>query len=151
MKYRCIIVDDEELARNLIQKHLAQLDDFELVANCASAIEANAVLKNEKVDLLFFNKYPTMETINQEIINKVPEEDYFKWFPGASLNKIIIIMKLCNNPKYESYKSKNISIGLQFVKQNPQMWKTKYERYISLINFLDNGTYLKIIEKDNLA
>ncbi|WP_282142909.1 hypothetical protein [Cellulophaga baltica] len=103
----------------------------------------------KKVDFPFFNKYPTMETINQEIINKVPEEDYFKWFPGASLNKIIIIMKLCNNPKYESYKSKNISIGLQFVKQNPQMWKTKYERYISLINFLDNGTYLKIIEKDS--
>ncbi len=60
-------------------------------------------------------------------------------------------MKLCNNPKYESYKSKNISIGLQFVKQNPQMWKTKYERYISLINFLDSGSYLKIIEKDNVA
>lgn len=55
MKYRCIIVDDEELARNLIQKHLAQLDDFELVANCASAIEANTVLKNEKVDLLFLD------------------------------------------------------------------------------------------------
>ncbi|MCR1023192.1 hypothetical protein NQT66_00135 [Cellulophaga baltica] len=105
----------------------------------------------KKIDLPFFNKYPTMETINQEIINKVPEEDYFEWFPGASLNKIIIIMKLCNNPKYESYKSKNIKIGLQFVKQNPQMWKTKYERYISLINFLDSGSYLKIIEKDSLG
>lgn len=55
MKYRCIIVDDEELARNLIQKHLAQLNDFELVANCASAIEANTVLKNEKIDLLFLD------------------------------------------------------------------------------------------------
>ncbi|KGK30484.1 hypothetical protein [Cellulophaga sp. E6(2014)] len=105
----------------------------------------------KKIDLPFFNKYPTLEAINQEIINKVPEEDYFEWFPGASLNKIIIIMKLCNNPKYESYKSKNIKIGLQFVKQNPQMWKTKYERYISLINFLDSGSYLKIIEKDNLG
>jgi hypothetical protein len=105
----------------------------------------------KKIDFPFFNKFPTLETINQEIINKVPEEDYFEWFPGASLNKIIIIMKLCNNPKYESYKSKNIKIGLQFVKQNPQMWKTKYERYLSLINFLDSGTYLKIIEKDNMA
>ncbi|WP_282142913.1 hypothetical protein [Cellulophaga baltica] len=105
----------------------------------------------KKIDLPFFNKYPTLEAINQEIINKVSEEDYFEWFPGASLNKIIIIMKLCNNPKYESYKSKNISIGLQFVKQNPQMWKTKYERYISLINFLDSGSYLKIIEKDSLG
>lgn len=55
MKYRCIIVDDEELARGLIQKHLAQLDNFELVATCASAIEASTVLKNEKIDLLFLD------------------------------------------------------------------------------------------------
>ncbi|MBS9461951.1 response regulator transcription factor [Flagellimonas sp. 389] len=55
MKYRCVIVDDEILARRLIQKHLAQLDDFELVASCASAIEASKILKAEKVDLLFLD------------------------------------------------------------------------------------------------
>ncbi|MEM7484454.1 MAG: LytTR family DNA-binding domain-containing protein [Bacteroidota bacterium] len=55
MKYRCVIVDDEILARRLIQKHLAQLDDFELVASCASAIEASKILKTEKVDLLFLD------------------------------------------------------------------------------------------------
>ncbi|UII74742.1 LytTR family DNA-binding domain-containing protein [Flagellimonas sp. HMM57] len=55
MKYRCVIVDDEILARRLIQKHLAQLDDFELVASCASAIEASKILKAEKIDLLFLD------------------------------------------------------------------------------------------------
>lgn len=55
MKYKCVIVDDEELARSLIKNHLSQLDDFELVASCASAIEASAVLKNKKVDLLFLD------------------------------------------------------------------------------------------------
>lgn len=55
MKYTCLIIDDEELARGLIKSHLAQLDDFELVASCASAIEASKILKNEKVDLLFLD------------------------------------------------------------------------------------------------
>lgn len=55
MKYRCIIVDDEELARRLIKNHLDQLDDFEIVASCTSAIEASKILKQESVDLLFLD------------------------------------------------------------------------------------------------
>jgi len=55
MKYSCVIVDDEPLARGLIEKHLSQLDNFELVASCASAIEASKVLQEKPVDLLFLD------------------------------------------------------------------------------------------------
>lgn len=54
-KYRCLIVDDEELARRLIARHLSQLPDFEIVASCGSAIEANSILKTELIDLLFLD------------------------------------------------------------------------------------------------
>ncbi len=54
-KYKCLIVDDEELARELIATHLSQLPDFEIVAICASAIEANTILKNQTIDLLFLD------------------------------------------------------------------------------------------------
>jgi DNA-binding LytR/AlgR family response regulator len=54
-KYKCLIVDDEELARELIATHLTQLPDFEVVAICASAIEANTVLKTKTIDLLFLD------------------------------------------------------------------------------------------------
>ena len=53
--YRCLIVDDERLARELLQTHLSQLNDFELVASCASAIEASQILQTESVDLLFLD------------------------------------------------------------------------------------------------
>lgn len=53
--YKCLIVDDEELARNLIRNHLSQLDDFEVVATCESAIEASKVLSQHPVDLLFLD------------------------------------------------------------------------------------------------
>lgn len=51
----CLIVDDEELARELIESHVAQLDGFEVIASCASAIEASAVLKNHQIDLMFLD------------------------------------------------------------------------------------------------
>ena len=55
MKYKCLIVDDEELARELIATHLSVLDDFELVASCANALEARTILQKETIDLLFLD------------------------------------------------------------------------------------------------
>lgn len=55
MTYKCLIVDDEKLARGLIQTHLSQLDDFELIASCGSAIEASKILQEKTIDLLFLD------------------------------------------------------------------------------------------------
>jgi len=55
MKYKCVIVDDEGLARGLIEKHLSHLDNFQLIASCESAIEANKILKDQNIDLLFLD------------------------------------------------------------------------------------------------
>ncbi|MEO1030729.1 MAG: LytTR family DNA-binding domain-containing protein [Bacteroidota bacterium] len=55
MVYKCLIVDDEELARRLLANHLSQLENFELVATCESAIAANKVLKETVIDLLFLD------------------------------------------------------------------------------------------------
>lgn len=55
MTYTCVIVDDEELARELMENHLSQLSDFKLVATCESAIEASKVLQQQQIDLLFLD------------------------------------------------------------------------------------------------
>ncbi|HTQ29463.1 MAG TPA: LytTR family DNA-binding domain-containing protein [Puia sp.] len=52
---RCIIVDDELLARQVIQNHLQQIPGFELVALCQNAMEAATVLKQSEVDLIFLD------------------------------------------------------------------------------------------------
>lgn len=62
MTYKCLIVDDEELARELIESHLSKLNDFELVASCDSAIEAHKILKEQEVDLIFLDiKMPVLK------------------------------------------------------------------------------------------
>lgn len=55
MIYKCLIIDDEELARDLIENHLTQLADFKLVASCESAIEASTILQEQTIDLLFLD------------------------------------------------------------------------------------------------
>lgn len=53
--YNCVIVDDEPLARELIESYLEKLPNFKLIASCANAIEAGTILSTEKVDLLFLD------------------------------------------------------------------------------------------------
>lgn len=55
MTYSCVIIDDEKLARELIEAHLSQLDDFEIVASCGSAIEASKILQEKQIDVLFLD------------------------------------------------------------------------------------------------
>lgn len=55
MSYQCVIVDDEPLARELLEGYLEKIPDFELVASCPSAIDASTVLSKNKVDLIFLD------------------------------------------------------------------------------------------------
>lgn len=55
MKYKCIIVDDEPLARELIASHLSHFDNFELVASFENALKAYAFLESNTIDLLFLD------------------------------------------------------------------------------------------------
>ncbi|KIC01819.1 LytTR family DNA-binding domain-containing protein [Flavobacterium sp. AJR] len=55
MKYKCIIVDDEPLARELIASHLGNFDNFELVDSFENALKAYTFLETNTVDLLFLD------------------------------------------------------------------------------------------------
>ena len=55
MKTRCIVIDDEPLARELIASYLEKIDNIELVAQCGNAMEAFQFLKEKKVDLIFLD------------------------------------------------------------------------------------------------
>jgi len=55
MKYKCIIVDDEPLARELIESHLSHFDNFELVASFENALKAYAFLESNTTDLMFLD------------------------------------------------------------------------------------------------
>jgi len=54
-KINCIIVDDEPVARDILEDHLKKLEQIRIVASCKNAIEAFKVVNNETVDLVFLD------------------------------------------------------------------------------------------------
>ena len=51
----CIIVDDEPLARKGLEKYVSQIDFLDLKAVCKNAMQANSILKEQAIDLLFLD------------------------------------------------------------------------------------------------
>src|SRR6056297_832744 len=65
MKTKCIIIDDEPLARELIRTHIQKLDNFEILAECGNAMEAMESLRNKQVHLIFLDiKMPQISGID---------------------------------------------------------------------------------------
>ncbi|MEP6845619.1 MAG: LytTR family DNA-binding domain-containing protein [Panacibacter sp.] len=52
---KCIIVEDEMLAQQVIQSHLQKAERFELVGTCNNAVEAQEMLSKRDVDLMFLD------------------------------------------------------------------------------------------------
>lgn len=52
---KCLLVDDESPAIDLLKNHMIMFNDLEITASCYSAVEAFEVLKKKQVDLLFLD------------------------------------------------------------------------------------------------
>jgi DNA-binding LytR/AlgR family response regulator len=55
MKIKCIITDDEPVARKGLLGYIEKIDFLELVAVCEDAVQLNSVLKQQPADLLFLD------------------------------------------------------------------------------------------------
>ncbi len=55
MKIKCLIIDDEPLALNVIKKHLTSFENFELVATHTNAVDAYNTLSQTAVDVIFID------------------------------------------------------------------------------------------------
>ena len=55
MAIKCLIVDDEPLARKLLESHLDKVSGLSLVASCPDALDALEILRQQKIDLLFLD------------------------------------------------------------------------------------------------
>jgi DNA-binding LytR/AlgR family response regulator len=52
---RCLIVDDEELARTLLSAYIQKIPGLEIVASCSNPLEAMTILAEKDVDVLFLD------------------------------------------------------------------------------------------------
>lgn len=55
MTFTCLIVDDEQLARTLLEGFVSKIPQLELKGMCKNPLEASQVLQQEQIDILFLD------------------------------------------------------------------------------------------------
>ncbi|HYL35746.1 MAG TPA: protein kinase [Bryobacteraceae bacterium] len=73
-KLRAIVVDDEELARNLLHEYLQSTPDIEIVTECANGFEAVKAISERQPDIVFLDVqmpkldgFEVLELIDREV------------------------------------------------------------------------------------
>lgn len=55
MKIRCLLIDDEPPALQILQSHIDQISGLEIVGKCGNAVEAIDLLHRKTVDVMFLD------------------------------------------------------------------------------------------------
>ena len=55
IRTRCLIIDDEPPAREVIKRYIEQIELLELAGECANAIQAITTLQQQPIDLIFLD------------------------------------------------------------------------------------------------
>ncbi len=123
---KCIIVEDEVLAQNVIQAHLAKIDTFELVAICNNAMEAGNVLNTREVDLIFLDiQLPGMTGLN-----------FLRALPDPPL---VVLTTAYAEYALESYELNVIDYLLKPI---------SFERFYKTVNKIMDGRLFEQVVKD---
>ena len=113
MKIKCIIIDDEPLAISVIENHLKNFDDIEIVESFNNPLNAYRILEQEKIDLIFLD------------IN-MPKMTGFDFIENLSYKPLIVI-----TTAYREYAVKSYELNIldYLVKPIP------FNRFLKTINF----------------
>lgn len=95
-----IIVDDEPLAQDVLETYIEKIPDLNLVQKCNNALEANEVLKQHDIDLMFLDiQMPQLTGIDfLKTLKKAPEVIFTTAYPnyaieGFELNALDYLLK----------------------------------------------------------
>jgi len=90
---KCIIVDDNPMARMAMKKLVEQVKDLSLVAECENAMEAYNIVHKQPVDILFLDiEMPGMTGI--ELTRHLGEKSPFIVFTTAKTNYAVDAFEL---------------------------------------------------------
>src|SRR6185437_6199809 len=55
MKLKCIIIDDEPIARKVLQEFIEEIDYLELAGQAENSLKAMSLLNNNDIDIIFLD------------------------------------------------------------------------------------------------
>ncbi len=168
---KCIIVDDEPLAREVLETFAAKVPFLKVLASCKNAYEALEILQKEKVDLIFldiqmpdlsgiqlyeslsykpllvfstaYSNY-AVEGFDLDAVDYLVKPFSFERFLKAA-NKVYALY----NRKIDGYSKKEESIrDFMFVKDGTKIVKIAYDDILYLEGMKD---YVKIMMKERFV
>lgn len=161
MSLRCVIIDDEPLAINVIKNHIAQLKGLEIIKTFDNAIESLDFLRTNEIDLLFLDiNMPVLDGLSflKSLDNKpmviltTAHEEYA--VEGFELEVLDYLVKPISLPRFLKATNKAIAKTQEapknttenesiFVKVDKKKMKKVYLDDILLVESLKD--YIKII------
>lgn len=127
MKIKCVITDDEPMARKGLRGYIEKIDFLTLVGECEDAIQLNGMLKAGQVDLIFLDiEMPEMTGI--ELLSNL-----------NSPPKVIIVSA------YEQYALK----GYEFDVVDYLLKPVSFDRFLKSVNRVHDLLQTEQKEEDN--
>jgi len=97
---KCIIIDDEPLAIDVVESYVQQVGGIEIVAKCTNPLEAITLLNKHQVDLVFLDiEMPNLTGIDLvKAIDNMPQFIFTTAYPeyaidGFNLNATDYLVK----------------------------------------------------------
>ncbi len=127
MKIKCVIIDDEPLAINVIENHLKNFDHIKVIGTFNNPLKAYGILEQEKVDIIFLD------------IN-MPEMSGFNFIDNLNHKPLIVI-----TTAYREYAVKSFELNVldYLVKPIP------FNRFLKTVNKIYQQIYVSNTSGDN--
>ena len=135
-KIRCLVVDDEELARALLESYIAKLDFLELAGSAEGPVEAMNLMRETKVDLLFLDiqmpeikgtDFAKMITAETQIIFTTAYSEYA--LEGFELNALDYLLKPITFERFLKAVNKAKFTGTTKITEETITVKSGYDLY----------------------
>lgn len=149
---KCLIVDDEELARSLLKTYIAKVNFLELVADFENPLDAIQVLKEQKIDLLLLDiqmpeikgtEFAKMIPRSTQVIFTTAYSEYA--LEGFELNAIDYLLKPITFERFLKAVNKIRTNADQDVSEDSIIVKSGYDlhklRYASILYIESDSEY----------
>lgn len=127
MKIKCVIIDDESLAIEVIESHLKNFDHVEVLGTFNNPLKAYSLLEQEKIDIVFLD------------IN-MPQMSGFTFIENLNHKPLIVI-----TTAYREYAVKSFELNVldYLVKPIP------FTRFLKTMNKVYQQVYLNNVSNDS--
>ena len=161
MKLKCIIIDDEPIARKVLQEFIEEIDYLELAGQAENSLKAMSLLNNNDIDIIFLDinmpkingiEFLKTTKLNASIIMTTAYTDYAVEAFGLEVLDYLVkpiafdrFLKACNKAKETEALKKTIQVQPTkandhfFVKYNNQIEKIFYDDLVyaeAMLNYV---------------